>query len=77
MRRQEGKKYETQFSKLGVTPGFSDMESQQMGTDGRLHKRKMIILLLICILAMGSAKAVGSQEKPLVVDIEIVAPYKS
>ena len=45
-----------------------------MGTDGRLHKRKIIILLLICILAMVSAKAVESQEKPLVVDIEILSP---
>jgi len=45
-----------------------------MGNDSRLSKRNIFLSFILCILAFGLARTVESQEKPLVVDIEILAP---
>ena len=45
-----------------------------MATDRRLPKRKIFLSFVLSVLAVGLVRTVESQEKPLVVDIEITAP---
>jgi polar amino acid transport system substrate-binding protein len=45
-----------------------------MATDRRLPKRKIFLSFVLSVLVLSLVRTVESQEKPLVVDIEITAP---